>query len=101
MVPLKKGGLLQQLVQGQSFLAQPADKSVDGRQAAGELLHIQQSAGYLHPLDSLDLDGVALYAVFGNQEAQELAGWDSKNALLGVELDLESAKILKGLFKIL
>ena len=97
----KKGGLLHQLIQRESFLAQPTDESADGCQAASELLHIQQSAGYLHPLDGLDLHGVALYAAFGDQETKELVGWYSENALLRVELDLESAQILKCFLEVL
>src|SRR3954464_13007593 len=47
---------------GESLLAEPADESADGCQTAGELLYVQQSAGYFHPLDGLDLHRVALYA---------------------------------------
>ncbi|MGO7515584.1 hypothetical protein ACC672_37835, partial [Rhizobium ruizarguesonis] len=78
-----------------SFLAQPTDESADARQAAGELLHIQQSVGYLHSLNGLDLYWVAFYAAFRDQEAKELAGWYSEDALLGIELDLESAQVFK------
>ena len=85
---------------GESLLAQPTNESADGRQAASELLHVQQSAGYLHPLDGLDLHRVALCATFGDQEAQELADWYSENALLRVKLDLESTQVLKGLLEV-
>ena len=63
-------------------------------------MHIQQSAGYLHSLNGLDLYRVAFYAAFRDQEAKELAGWHSEDALLRVELDLESAQVLKGLLQV-
>ena len=59
-----------------------------------------QSGRLLHPLDGLDLHRVALYAAFRDQEAEELAGWYSEDALLRVELDLESAQVLKGLLEV-
>lgn len=62
VVPLEKSGLLHELVQGKSLLAQPTDETADGCQAAGKFLHVQQSGGHLHPLDGLDLHRVALYA---------------------------------------
>ena len=64
MVPLEKSGLLHELVQGKSLLAQLIDETADGRQAAGKFLHVPQSDGHFHPLDGLDLHRVALYAAF-------------------------------------
>ena len=43
---------------------------------------------------------VAFYAAFRDQEAKELAGWYSKDTFLWVELDLESAQILKSLLEV-
>ena len=51
-------------------------------------------------LDGFGLYRIALYATFRDQEAKELAGWYSEDALLGVELDLESAQVLKGLLEV-
>ena len=63
-------------------------------------MHIQQSAGYLHSLNGLDLYWVAFYAMFRDQEAKELGDWYSEDTLLGVELDLESAQVLKSLLEV-
>ncbi len=56
--------------------------------------------GDFHPLDGLDLHRIALYAAYGDQETKELAGWYSEDTLLGVELDLEPAQVLKGLLEV-
>ena len=73
---------------------------VKGSKASGELLDVSQPGGNLHPFYGLDLHRVAVNATFRDQEAEELAGWYSENALFWIELDLESAQILKGFLEI-
>ena len=60
----------------------------------------QQSGGYFHLLNGLDLHRVALYTAFRDHDAKKLAGWYSKDAFLRVELDLESAQVLKGFLEV-
>ena len=37
----------------------------------------------------------------GNQETQQLSEWDPKYAFVGVELEVDTAKVLKGLVQVL
>ena len=91
MVPLKKSGLLHEAVEGKSFLSKPADEAVQGGQASGKLLDVSKFGGNRHSLNGLDLYRIALYAALRDQEAKELVGWYSEDALLRVELDFEPA----------
>ena len=86
VVPLEKSGLLHELVQGKTLLAQPTDETADGCQAAGKFLHVQQSGGRLHPLDGLDLHRLHSMPCFETKKPRSWLAGTPKTHFSGLSL---------------
>ena len=52
-------------------------------------------------LDGLDFVGVCLDPPVGDQETQQLAGWDPEHGLVGVELEVDPTEVVEGLVQVL
>ena len=70
-------------------------------QASGELLHLLQILGLVHPFDCGYLLGIAFDSSFREEKSQELAGWNTEHTLLWVELDLVGAQIGECLLEVI
>ena len=64
-------------------------------------LDILDSPGSLHSLDGFYLVWIVLDSPMGNQEDKQFTRWYHEDALVGVELEVDPAKVLVGLVQIL
>jgi hypothetical protein len=62
--------LLQEPIEGQTFLTEPRDEAAQGGKAAQHLLHPLQVSNRAHPVEGRDFFGVRLDSPLGNDVPQ-------------------------------
>jgi hypothetical protein len=69
--------------------------------APGKLLDVVDTLGWLHPQDDLDFFWVRTYTIATDYISEHYTRWNTKYALLRIQLPLKSIKGLKILVEII
>jgi hypothetical protein len=77
--------LLQELVEGQTFLAEPRDEAAQGDKAPQHVLHPFEVSNRPHLVEGCDFFGVGLDAPLGNDVSQQHATRHPEDAFFGVQ----------------
>jgi hypothetical protein len=77
--------LLQESVEGQTFLTELRDEAAQGGKAAQHILHPLEVSNRDHPVEGRDLFGVGLDSPLGNVAYQQHVAWHPEDAFFGIQ----------------
>jgi hypothetical protein len=87
--------LLQEPVEGQTFLTKSRDESAQGGKAPQHLMHPFKVSNWAHPIKGCDLFGIGLDTPLGNNVSQQPATRHPEDAFFGVQFHPVSPQVVE------